>query len=51
MLFNFALENAIKEVHVNQVAAAGLCWWYNLLGDCIDTIKKNMGTLTDARLV
>jgi hypothetical protein len=30
-----------------ETSAAGLCWWCDLLGDNIDTIKKNTQTLTD----
>jgi hypothetical protein len=56
LLFNFALEYAIRKVQENQVglkfewdtSASGLRWWVNLLGDNIDTLKKNMETLIDA---
>jgi hypothetical protein len=40
LLFNFAFEHAIRKVPENQV---GL----NLLGDNIDTIKKNTQTLIE----
>jgi hypothetical protein len=39
LLFSFALEYAIRKVHADDV---------NLLGDNIDTIKKNTQTLIDA---
>jgi hypothetical protein len=56
LLFNFALEYAIRKVQENKVVLKlngthqllGYADDENLLGDNIDTIKKNMGTLTDA---
>jgi hypothetical protein len=56
LLFNFALEYAIRKVQESQ---GGLKWNgthqllayaddVNLLGDNIHNIKKNTGTLTDA---
>jgi hypothetical protein len=56
MLFNFALEYAIRQVQVNQVGLK-LNGTYqllayadnvNLLEDNIDTIKKNTEAVTDA---
>jgi hypothetical protein len=56
LLFNFALEYAIKKVKENQVELK-LNWTHqllayaddvNLLGDNIDTIKKNAEALIDA---
>jgi hypothetical protein len=55
-LFNFALEYTIKKVQENQVGLKlngthqllALGADMNLLGDDIDTIQKNTGTLTDA---
>jgi hypothetical protein len=56
LLFNFALEHAIRNVQENQVGpklngthqllayAGGV----NLLGDNIDTVNKNTETLIDA---
>jgi hypothetical protein len=56
LLFNFALEYAITKVQENQVGlklnGTHLLLAYaddmNLLGDNIDTIEKNTGTLIDA---
>jgi hypothetical protein len=56
LLFNFAIEYAIRKVQENQVrlklngAHQPLAYAddVNLLGDNIDTIKKNMETLIDA---
>jgi hypothetical protein len=57
LLFNFALEYAITEVQENEVGLK-IYWTHqllvyaddvNLLGDDIDTTKKNTGTLIDAR--
>jgi hypothetical protein len=53
LLFNFSLEYAIMKVQENQVGLKliGTCQLLaradnvNLLGDNIDTIKKNTGTL------
>jgi hypothetical protein len=53
VLFNFVLEYAIRKVEENQVGLK-LCWTHqllayaddvNLLGDNVDTIKKNTETL------
>jgi hypothetical protein len=54
--FNFAVEYAIRKVQENQVGLKlngthqllAYVDDVNLLGDNIDTIKKNTGTLTDA---
>jgi hypothetical protein len=56
MLFNFALEYAIRKVRENQVGLKlnethqllAYADYVNLLGDHIDTIKKNMEILIDA---
>jgi hypothetical protein len=56
LFFDFALEHAIRKVQENQVGLK-LNWTHqllaytdnvNLLGDNIDTIKKNTETLIDA---
>jgi hypothetical protein len=55
LLLNFALEFAIRKVHENQVGLKlnethQLLLYaddVNLLGDNLDTIKKNTETLTD----
>jgi hypothetical protein len=61
LLFNFALEYAIRKVQENQVglklngthqllvyADVNLTHSWNLLGDNVDTVKKNPQTLIDA---
>jgi retron-type reverse transcriptase len=56
LLFNFALEYAIKKVHENQVGLKLNGTHHlvvyaddvNLLGDKIETIRKSKETLTDA---
>jgi hypothetical protein len=54
LLFNFALEYAIRKVQENQVGLKlngthqFLAYSVNLLGDNIDTINKNTKTLIDA---
>jgi hypothetical protein len=56
LLFNFALEYAVRKVHENQVVLK-LNWTHqllvyaddvNLLGDDIETIKKDTQTVIDA---
>jgi hypothetical protein len=56
LLFNFALEYVIRKTQENQVGLKlngthhllAYCDDVNLLGDDIDTIKKNTETLIDA---
>jgi hypothetical protein len=45
LLFNFALKSAIRKTQENPLVYADDA---NLLGDSVDTIKKNSGTLIDA---
>jgi hypothetical protein len=47
LLFNFALEYAIRKVQENQVGLK-LNGTHELLGDNIIAIKKNMETLIEA---
>jgi hypothetical protein len=55
LLLNFAFGYAIRQVQENQVGLKlnGTHWLLvyaddvNLMGDSMDTIKKNTGTLTD----
>jgi hypothetical protein len=49
LLFNFAVEYAIRKVQENQVGLLLVCADnMNLQGDNTDTIKRNTETLTDA---
>jgi hypothetical protein len=48
LLFNFALEYAVRKVQENQVGLLAYVDDVNLLGDKIDTVKKNTETLIDA---
>jgi hypothetical protein len=48
LLFNFPLEYAIRKSQENQVGLLSHVDDVNLLGDNIDTIKKNTETLFDA---